>query len=200
MRRKLSLIAVIAVVASFGVPACAQNSPTSGRPIDFQRDGIRFLIKASIQALPGSPYIKSGDDKISASLDVKLRISAHATGSQFFGVTTESFSDFRLAEGSEEKVFLQETNCHQRRGLPKVTVTAINGVIQTDNGRIDVAALPRQLGRLLPSDEISAGARQSGGADKNGRFIAYTSHTNTSRLAVNVKIYTIDCPLMAGTR
>jgi hypothetical protein len=193
-------MAVIAVAISFGLSARAQNAPTSGRPLDFQRDGIRFQIKASIKASPGSPHVKNGDDKIRATLDVKLRISAHATGSQFFGVNAESFTDFRLTEGSEEKVFLKETSCHQRRGLPKVTVTAINGVIQTDNGRVDITALPRQLGRLLPRDEISAGARQPGGADKDGRFIAYTSHTNTSRLAVNVKIYIIDCPLVAGAR
>lgn len=150
--------------------------------------------------MPGSPHVKDDDDKNRASLEVKLRISAHATESRYFGVNTESFSDFRLAEGSEEKVFLQESRCHQRRGLPKITVTAIDGSIQTDKGRVEVAARPRQLGRLLPPDEISAGARQAGGVDKNGRFIAYSSQTNTSRLSVNVKIYTIDCPLVAGAQ
>lgn len=178
--------------------ANAQTVRPSGGPIDFQKDGIRFEIKASIKALPGSPHLKQEDDKNRASLEVKLRISAHATESRFFGTKSVTFSDFKLAEGSEEKVFLQEGRCHQRRGLPKVTVTAIDGSIQTDKGRVDIAARPRQLGRVLPPDEISAGSRQPGGTDKNGPFVGYASQTSVSRLSVNVKIYTIDCPLVAG--
>lgn len=200
MWRNLSSVGLIAVGVAIGSPAQAQNALPSGRPIDFQKDGIRFEIKASIKAMPGSPHVKSDDDKNKASLEVKLRISAHATESRFFGVNAATFSDFKLAEGSEEKVFLRESRCHQRRGLPKVTVTAIDGSIQTDKGRVDVAARPRQLGRVLPSDEISAGARQPSGADKNGPFVGYASQTSASRLSVNVKIYTIDCPLAAGTQ
>lgn len=200
MRQESLLFVFIAVAISFGSPARAQITDPSGRPIDFQKDGIRFEIKASIKAMPGSPHVKSDDDTNRASLEVKLRISAHATESRFFGVKSATFSDFRLAEGSEEKVFLLESRCHQRRGLPKVTVVAIDGSIQTDKGRVDVAARPRQLGRVLPPDEISAGARQPNGADKIGPFVGYASQTSASRLSVNVKIYTIDCPLAASTQ
>jgi hypothetical protein len=203
MWRRLTLrvlIIVTASMAAFVFSAHAQNAPTSSSPIDFQRDGIRFQINASIKAAPGSPHVKSEDDETKVSLEVQLRISAHAMESRFFGIKAESFSGFRLAKGSEEKVFMEESRCHQRRGLPKVTVTAIDGSIQTDNGRVAIAARPRQLGRLLPPDEISAGVRHPSGFDKGGPFIVYTSQTNTSRLAVNVKIYTIDCPLKAGVR
>ncbi|MDP2296009.1 MAG: hypothetical protein Q8M24_11180 [Pseudolabrys sp.] len=200
MWRNLFPIVLIAAAVSCGAPARAQNAPKSGGPIDYQKDGIRFEIEASIKAMPGSPHVKSDDDKNRASLEVKLRISAHATESRFFGVNAATFTDFKLAEGSEEKVFLRESRCHQRRGLPKVTVTAIDGSIQTDKGRVDITARPRQLGRVLPPDEISAGARQPSGADKIGPFVGYASQTSVSRLSVNVKIYTIDCPLVVGTQ
>jgi hypothetical protein len=200
MGRYLHRVVLIGLAVSCGSSALAQTAAPSGKPIDFQKDGIRFEIKASIKAMPGSPHVKNDDDKNRASLEVKLRISAHATESRFFGTNAVTFADFRLAQGSEEQVFLREDHCHQRRGLPKVTVTAIDGSSQTEKGRVDIVARPRQLGRVLPSDEISAGSRQQGGADKNGPFVNYTSQTGTSRLSVNVKIYTIDCPLVAGAR
>jgi hypothetical protein len=199
MRRKLfqlvGLIAVAGCAAFAAQSSRAQTGDAGARPIDYQKSGIRFQIKASIKAMPGSPYIKRDDDKSLASLDVKLRISAHATESNYFGVNTETFPAFRLAEGSVERLLWQDAACHQRRGLPKVTVTAIDGSMQTENGRVDVAARPRQIGKLVPADEISAGRRLPSGADKNGPFIAFSSQTNTSHLMVHVKVYTFDCPL-----
>lgn len=199
MRRKLfNIAALIAVVGSavfVAESSRAQTASAASRPIDYQKSGIKFQIKASVRAVPASPYVKSNDDKTAASLDVKLRISAHATESNYFGVNTETFPAFRLTEGSVERLFWQDAACHQRRGLPKVTVAAIDGSVQTENGRVDVAARPRQIGKLVPADEISAGRRLPGGTDKTGPFIAFSSQTNTSHFVVDVKVYTLDCPL-----
>ncbi|MDI1346753.1 MAG: hypothetical protein PSV22_22055 [Pseudolabrys sp.] len=199
MRRKLfhlvALITFVGCAAFVAQSSHAQTASAAPRPIDYQKSGIRFQIKASIKAAPGSPYVKHDDDKSAASLDVKLRISAHATESNYFGVNTETFPAFRLTEGSVERLFWQDAACHQRRGLPKVTVTAIDGSMQTENGRVDVAARPRRIGKLVPADEISAGRRLPGGADKIGPFIAFSSQTNASHLVVHVKVYTFDCPL-----
>lgn len=199
MRRKLlhfvALIAVVGCAAFVAQPLRAQTAVAGTRPIDYQKSGIRFQIKASIRAVPASPIIKRDDDKSAASLDVKLRISAHATESNYFGVNTETFPAFRLNEGSAERLFWQDAACHQRRGLPKVTVAAIDGSLQTENGRVDVAARPRQIGKLVPADEIFAGRRLPGGTDKNGPFIAFSSQTNASHLVIDVKVYTFDCPL-----
>jgi hypothetical protein len=199
MRRKLfhlvALIAIVGCAAFVAQSSRAQTAVAGPRPIDYQKSGIRFQIKASLKATPGPPYVKRDDDKSTASLDVKLRISAHATESNYFGVNTETFPVFRLTEGSVERLFWQDAACHQRRGLPKVTVTAIDGSMQTENGRVDVAARPRRIGKLVPADEISAGRRLPSGADKNGPFIAFSSQTNASHLVVDVKVYTIDCPL-----
>jgi hypothetical protein len=192
--RLLALVAIAASVAAFSSASHAQ-APSTGPSIDYQKSGIRFQIVASVKAAPDAPYGKPENDKSRASVDVKLRISAHANESNYFGLTTVSFSDFRIVQGSEEKLYWQDDRCHQRRGLPKITVTAVDGFIQTDKSRIDIAAKPRQIGKLVPGDEISAGTRLPGGVDKNGPFIAFSSRTNTSHLVVQVKVYTIDCPL-----
>lgn len=202
MRRKpfyiLTSVAIAGTAAFVAPSSRAQTAPAAVRPIDYQKSGIRFQIKASIRAVPASPNIKRDDDKSAASLDLKLRISAHATESNYFGVNTETFPAFPLTEGSAERLFWQDTACHQRRGLPKVTVAAIDGFLQTENGRVDVAARPRQIGKLVPADEISAGRPLPGGTDKNGPFIAFSSQTSTSHLVVDVKVYTFDCPLKGG--
>lgn len=199
MRQKIfQLIAFVAIAANaapFDLAARAQLASAASHPVDHQESGIRFQIKVSVKAVPSFPKGKRDDDRSRASLDVKLRISAHATESNYFGVVTESFSDFRVTEGSDERLFWQDARCHQRRGLPKAIVTAIDGSIRTENGQVEVAARPRYLGKLLPSDEISAGTRLPGGIDKDGPFIAFNSQTNKSHLAVDVKVYTIDCLL-----
>lgn len=168
------------------------------RSIDFRTSGIRFQITASIKADPAFSYATQYYNQGKASLAVKIRISAHARESNFFGEVSEAISNFLLNEGSPEKLFWEDSECHQRRGLPKTTVTAIDGTIAGEKGKVSINALPRHLGMLLPSDEISAGKRLPDGADKNGNFIAYRSQTKLSRLFVDVKVYVIDCDLTAG--
>jgi hypothetical protein len=76
--------------------------------------------------LPSSTRV---NDKGGSSLTVKLRISAHATESNYFGEISETFSNLKPNEGADQKLFWQDDRCHQRRGLPKITVTAIDGAI-----------------------------------------------------------------------
>ncbi|HEY5504950.1 MAG TPA: hypothetical protein VIK28_07310 [Sedimentisphaerales bacterium] len=189
---------ILAVGNLSSLSAIAENVASARRVFDFQKDGVKFQIKASIKADTASPYSKHDDDQNTASLAVKIRISAHATESQYFGEVSKSFPNFKPDEGSDEKLFWQDDTCHQRRGLPKTTVTTIDGTIAGEKGKVSINALPRHLGMLLPSDEISAGKRLPDGADKNGNFIAYRSQTKLSRLFVDVKVYVIDCDLTAG--
>ncbi len=198
--RMVGLIGIIfAVVVFLDFGARAQSAGGVGRVIDFQKSGIKFQIKASIKADAAVPHVKHDDDQTAVSLTVKIRISAHATESQYFGEVSKTFANFRRNEGSGEELFWEDARCHQRRGLPKTTVTAIDGSIAGDTGKVSVSARPRHIGLHLPSDEISAGARLPDGSDKNGRFIAYRSQTRQSRLLVDVKVYVIDCDLTAGT-
>lgn len=167
--------------------------------IDFRKSGIRFQIKASVKADPVSPYAKQAYKQSEASLAIKIRISAHARESQFFGVVSKNFAGFFANEGSSEKLFWQDARCHQRRGLPKTTVVAIDGSIATGKKKISIHARPRQLGLLLPVDEIMQGIRlPQSGNDRAGAAIAYRSQSKSSHLLVDVKIYAFDCDLAAG--
>jgi hypothetical protein len=169
---------------------------TAPHPINFKTDGIKFQIKASIAADGRAPYANRTYDHDNASLAIKIRISAHARESQFFGTISKTFSNFPMNAGSSEILFWQDARCHQRRGLPKTTVVAIHGSIVTDNGEIDVRAHPRQLGLPLPADEITPGIRlRPNKSDKGGPLITFRSESKASHLLVDVEIYATSCKL-----
>jgi hypothetical protein len=193
------LVALTAIGVAAGTLCDAAHAQNAGRPIDFQKSGIRFQIKAQIEPVPAPSNSKDDADRRQASLDVKLRISAHAIGSNFYGVIPQHFADFPLADGSDERLYWQDTQCHQRRGLPKIAVAAMDGTIKTKDGQAEVSAQPRHIGKLLPKDEISAASRLPSGTDKTGRFLAFRSVTSASHLSVKVTVYTIDCGLNAAT-
>jgi hypothetical protein len=161
-------------------------------PIDYKTSGIRFKIAASIKADSASMHYY---DQANASLAVRIRISAHARESQFFGEVSKVFPDFPVNDGSTEMLFWQDARCHQRRGLPKTTVVGVDGSIAGESGKINVHARPRQLGVPLPLDEITQGLRLSDGFDQNNAFIAYRSQSKLSNLLIDVKIYTFNCAL-----
>lgn len=177
----------------------AESGEVVGRAFDFKSSGVRFQLTTSIKADPTSQYALQNYDHGQASLAIKIRISAHARESRFFGEVTARVSDFSPINGAPEQVIWQDARCHQRRGLPKATVTAIDGSITREKVQIRVHARPRQMGLLLPLDEITPGTRLADGADQKGSFIAYRSQSKLSHLFVDVKIYAFDCDL-AGKR
>lgn len=166
-------------------------------PLDgYQHSGIRFEIRASVRANPVAPEARKTYDRASASLTLKLRISAHASESSFYGVASREFSTFPVVDGSPELGIWQESRCHQRRGLPKATVVAIDGVIARDDLQTRIEARPRQLGRLLPADEMGQGI-QLPVSERRGAVMAYRSRSRLSQLLVDVRIYAFDCDLLA---
>ncbi len=173
----------------------AEIGEAAGGAIDFKTSGVRFRLAASIKADPASRYAAEYYGHGKASLAAKVRISAHATESQFFGEVTSNLSDFSPIDGSLEQVIWQDAKCHQRRGLPKATVTFIDGLITSEQVKINVHARARRLGLQLPLDEITSGTRLPSGVDQNGSFVAYRSRSKLSHLFVDVKIYAFDCDL-----
>ena len=167
------------------------------RPIDFRTSGIRFRIAASIKADPAFSDATQYYDHSQASLVVKIRISAHARESNYFGEISETVSNFLVNEGSPEKLYWQDARCHQRRGLPKTTVTAVDGFIAAEKGQISIHARPRQLGLPLPLDEIIQGIRLPSSGSDHGAFVTYRSQLKQSHLFVDVNIYASACDLAA---
>jgi hypothetical protein len=194
-RRALSApLAELLLALLFGILA---GAAAHAGPADLS--GVRFQIAASVKANPASPQAKETYDRGTASLSVTIRISSHATGSQFYGEVTRTFSNVAIVDGSAEQVFWQDDTCHQRRGLPKTTVIAVDGTVSVARGQIDIHAAARRLGLHLPSDEVAAAAKLPSGADGSRRIIGFRSETKRSFLLVDVKIYESDCDLRDGT-
>lgn len=193
-------LGLILLVHCVGIgSARAENYATGRNAINYRTSGIRFKIKSSIKASPALPGNRPVYDRGIASLTVRIRISSHARESQFYGVISKNFSNFRVDKGSDSKLIWQDSRCHQRRGLPKTEVFEIDGAITTARAQISVHARPRRLGLLLPSDEITQEIKLPEDNTPHGPLIAYRSETKLSHLLVDVKIYAFDCDLAPPT-
>jgi len=181
-----SLAAAAVLVSMSGATMAQSNAPAPAG------NGVWFQVKAAIKPDPTSADEGRGEAR--ASLAVQLRISAHADGSNFYGHPAQSF-DFKLSDGSAEKLFWQDSACHPRRGLPKITVVAVDGTLERDGKKVDVNARPRTLGMKLPKDELSPGSHLSRGLDGGRQFLAFESRTGSSKLGVLVRIYSVDCAI-----
>jgi hypothetical protein len=202
-RRAWRFFVLVLVGQLFGFVNWAAGADDRVRGIgvpDFSTSGIKFRVTASITSDPASPYAKKSYQNGTASLAVKVRISSHARESRFYGEVIQRFSDFYPNAGSDEKMVWEESTCHQRRGLPKVTVTFIDGSIRDDKTQIAVAAQVRQRGMRLPLDEITPGMKIASGTDSVGPFSVYRAATKLSHLLVNVKVYAFDCQLLDALR
>jgi hypothetical protein len=178
-----------------GILLLAGPAAASGSAAAAPAGGIRFQIDASIKAAaPARPIYKRGK----ASLSVRIRISSHATGSQFYGEVTRLFSNVSLADGTPAQTFWRDDACHQRRGLPKTTVIAVDGTVSDGEARYDVHAVARQLGLRLPEDEVAAGSKLPPEFDGRQLSIGFRSETKASLLLVDVKIRQIDCEVPGG--
>ena len=88
--------------------------------------GVRHVLRASLSVEENSPYTNLKDGKLQTNLRVSVRISDHAPDADFFGVVVEDFAE--VSPGSQgRKDNLASRQMPLDRGLPKVTVTGIEG-------------------------------------------------------------------------
>ncbi|WP_247529969.1 hypothetical protein [Bradyrhizobium sp. 199] len=131
-------------------------------------------------------------------LSFTIRLSANSKESKFFGMLRPSFPNIVVPD-RPGKPLVQQTKlweedvCHQRRGLPKVTVTQLSGRLGEGESRIEISAINRHIGVLVPPDELTPGIKLDQGSDSFGLFYAFRAQTRNSRLNVDLKIYPIDC-------
>ena len=64
------------------------------------------------------------------------------------------FTNADLLPSAPEKTIWQAGKCHRDRGWPKVTVVGIEGAVSEGDARIQISAVPRHIGKLIPGDEI----------------------------------------------
>ncbi|MFK4505524.1 hypothetical protein LPJ38_34325 [Bradyrhizobium daqingense] len=159
--------------------------------------GVRHRIDVMISAEPDAPIL-SRLKGAKAELAFTVRLSANSKESKFFGMLRPSFPDIVVPDGPGKPLVQQtklweEDVCHQRRGLPKVTVTQLSGHFADGGGRIEISAINRHIGLLVPPDELTPGIKLGPGSDSFGVFYAFRAQTRNSRLNVDLKIYPIDC-------
>lgn len=159
--------------------------------------GVRHQIDAIVSAEPGAPVLKllAGAQ---GTLTFSLRLSANSRETRFFGTLNPEFSDILVPETASMPLVKQtkiweELTCHQRRGLPKVTVTRLRARFGEGDNAIEVMAFNRHIGLPVPSDELIPGIKLDAGRDDAGSFYAFRAQTKISRLNVDLKLYAIDC-------
>jgi hypothetical protein len=161
--------------------------------------GIRHVLDLTIKPDPASPYLRHDPDgpRI-ARLGITMLISAHSQETNFFGKVRAAVSNFDLTKGSREREVWEDAKCHHERGFPKITVQYVDGLITTGQKNHIISARYRQIGLLLPSDEVMPSKRLAGGIDNVGSFIATRTETKKSRLFVDLKLYILQCDLRTG--
>ncbi|RXG99156.1 hypothetical protein [Bradyrhizobium zhanjiangense] len=159
--------------------------------------GVRHRIDVIVSAEPDAPILSRLRGE-KGELSFTVRLSANSKESRFFGMLRPSFPEIVVPDGSGKPLVQQtklweEDVCHQRRGLPKVTVTRLEGRFGEGEGRIEISAINRHIGLLVPPDELTPGIKLEPGSDSLGLFYAFRAQTRNSRLNVDLKIYPIDC-------
>lgn len=159
--------------------------------------GVRHRIDVMVSAEPDAPIL-SRLRGAKGELSFTIRLSANSKESKFFGMLRPSFPDIVVPDGAGKPLVQQtklwdEEVCHQRRGLPKVTVTQLGGHFAEGERRIEISAVNRHIGVLVPPDELTPGIKLDPGSDSFGVFYAFRAQTRNSRLNVDLKIYPIDC-------
>ncbi|WP_439358123.1 hypothetical protein [Bradyrhizobium sp. DASA03007] len=159
--------------------------------------GVRHRIDVIVSAEPDAPILSRLRGE-KGELSFTVRLSANSKESRFFGMLHPSFPEIVVPDGSGKPLVQQtklweEDVCHQRRGLPKVTVTRLEGRFGEGEGRIEISAINRHIGLLVPPDELTPGIKLEPGSDSFGLFYAFRAQTRNSRLNVDLKIYPIDC-------
>lgn len=166
-------------------------------PAEAQQLGVRHRIDVVVSAEPNAPILEHLRGA-KGTLSFTVRLSANSKESRFFGMLHPSFSDIVVPDKADKPLVPQtklwdEPTCHQRRGLPKITVTQLVGSFGEGKERIEISSISRHIGLLVPPDELTPGIKLDPGSDKDGPFYAFRAQTRHSRLNVDLKIYPTDC-------
>ncbi|UVO27616.1 hypothetical protein [Bradyrhizobium arachidis] len=166
----------------------------AGQP---QQLGVRHRIDVVVSAEPDAPMFQRLRGA-KGELSFTVRLSANSMESRFFGMLHPSFPDLVVPDKADKPLVQQtklweEDVCHQRRGLPKVTVTRLGGRFGEGEGQVEISGINRHIGLLVPPDELTPGIKLEPGSDDRGSFFAFRAQTRHSRLNVDLKIYPIDC-------
>jgi hypothetical protein len=151
---------------------------------------VRHQLVASIRPVASLSGAQQGARP--ANLRLQFQISDHARDSNFYGMVAAEFDTADLAAGAAEAVVWEDARCHSERGLPKITLVAVEGTISEGGKVVPFAAIIRQRGLRLPLDEIIARKDLS---DTSSAALAIQGETTRSRLRVGAKLLVRACLL-----
>lgn len=185
---------IIGMMVAF---ACAEEGVTA-QPATSEMLGVKHRIDAQISVEAGSSLV-GGSRELRGAIAPSIRISANSRETRYFGTVSPNYSDIQLSDKATILVpyskIWEETACHQRRGMPKVTVTQIKGTFEDARGRLELLSVVRRIGLHVPPDELTPGIKLQDGRDAVGSYHALRAHTRDSRINVDLKIYAFDCAL-----
>lgn len=191
--KHLLLPRVTPFVVFFGALVAAVPNGAVGA----KSSGVRNILYIAIKAdpHPGTPQ-QSSKGPHSATLTVRIRLSAHSQETNFFGIVPVTVSNFDPIKGSPEQEVWKDARCHHERGgFPKMTVITVDGVTADGQKQHPISARFRWIGLGLPDDEVMASRGLVLGSDDVGPFVATRTETKTSHLAVDLKMYSLPCTL-----
>jgi hypothetical protein len=160
--------------------------------------GVRHRIDATVRIDPASP-LTAGPEAAKGWLSFSVRLSANSRETRYFGTLTPGFADLTVSPASDRLVaqtkIWEEMACHQKRGIPKVTVTLVEGAFEKDAKKVAIFSAVRQIGRPVPSDELTPGIKLPAGADEVGAYYAFRAKSRETGFNIDLKIYSFDCNL-----
>lgn len=162
--------------------------------------GVRHVLRASLSAAENAPYANAKDGKLPADLRANVRISDHSPDADFFGGVVAHFGEVTIGEGTTgepgaEKIIWQASKCHRERGLPKVSVTGIEGIVGDGDNKVQVAAVARHIGKLMPADEIIITKPLARSFSNLLTELAFRAETKVTRLVLDLRLTAIRCGL-----
>src|SRR4051812_19648311 len=146
--------------------------------------GVRHRIDVVISAEPDAPLLQHLRGA-KGELSFIVRLSANSKESRFYGMLHPTFADIVVPDKAGGPLVRQtkiwdEQICHQRRGLPKATVTQLRGSFGEGGDKIEISAINRRLGLLVPPDELTPGIKLEPSSDDGGAFFAFRAQTRNS--------------------
>jgi hypothetical protein len=150
--------------------------------------GVKHALAVSIGADPKMTGARGG-------LTLVVRVSAHAQNANFAGEIPVAFEDTDLSAQTPFREIWSEKTCHERRGLPRIWVLRLTGTIAAGDDKTAIKAEMRQIGMLLPDDELRTEQRvaASNTTDSSERILQ--ARTLKSHLLVQLKLTSTACAL-----
>lgn len=189
--RLLALAALLGAAFAGGNPAFAQGGSLTG--------GVRHELRASVSAESRAPDTGGHDGDEKADLTISVRIIDIAPDSRFVSVVSTSFSALgRRESGREsgtERIVWADSKCHVDRGLPKITLLAVEGTRGEGQAVVPISATPRHIGQFIPADEIIVQKQMPDQAFNglSGARLAMVALTQSSRLRIALSLNVQSC-------